>query len=76
MVVNNLLDLRLKLGGDGAGGDFFQERSLRSSEVSTEFGFPFGNLIDGYGVKLEKICVNVESKKEQDIKLTRPLTPA
>ena len=53
MLLDNLLDLRLHLGGDLALCDLFEESSLCRGQVSTELSFPLDDLFDGDGVKLE-----------------------
>ena len=52
MVLDDLLDLALQIGGDVTSGNLLEESSLRCGEVSTEVSFPFGDLVDGDGVKL------------------------
>lgn len=52
VLLDNLLDLSLDLGGDVASGDLLEEGGLLGSEVFTELGFPFGDLVDRDGVKL------------------------
>jgi len=51
MVLNNLLDLGLKFRRDDTGGDLLEE-SILGGEMATEFGFPFGDLVDGDGIEL------------------------
>lgn len=52
MVFNDLLDLRLDLGGDLTLGDLLEERAVGGGEVRTELTFPAGDLVDGDGVEL------------------------
>lgn len=56
MVLDDLLDLRLELGGDVAGGNLLEERALCRRQVLAELSFPLGDLVDGDGVKLKGIC--------------------
>lgn len=53
MVLNNLLDLGLHIGGDITSGDFGEEGGLCGVQVLTELGLPLGDLVDGDGIKLE-----------------------
>ena len=52
VVLDDLLDLRLELGCDRAGGDLLEERSLRRGQVLAELSLPLGDLVDGDGVEL------------------------
>ena len=76
MLLDDLLDLRLNLGGDVALGDLLEESALSRGEVSTELAFPAGDLVDGDGVELEAVMALVRSKREDNNLRTRPLTPA
>ena len=76
MVLDDLLDLGLDFGGDGASGDLGEEGLVRAGEVSTELAFPAGDLVDGDGVELEAVMELVRSKCEDANLRTRPLTPA
>ena len=51
MVLNNLLDLSLELGGDVASRDLVEELGL-GVEVLTELSLPLGDLVNGDGVEL------------------------
>ena len=53
MVLYDLLDLRLDLGGDLALGDFLEETAVGGGEVRTELAFPASDLVDGDGVELQ-----------------------
>ena len=52
MLLDDLLDLRLNLGGDVALGDLLEQSTLGSGEVSTELTLPARDLVDGDRVKL------------------------
>ena len=52
MVLDDLLDLGLNFGCDGAGGDLGEEGLVRAGEVGTELSFPPDDLVDGDGVEL------------------------
>ena len=54
MVLDDLLDLGLGLGGDGALGDLLQELTLGGGQVSTELLLPAGDLVNGDGVELRE----------------------
>ena len=52
MLLDDLLDLGLDLGGDVTDGDLGEEGAVGASEVSTELSLPLGDLVDGDRVKL------------------------
>ena len=52
MLLNDLLDLALELGGDVASGDLLKELGLSGGQVSTELTLPASDLVDGDGVEL------------------------
>jgi hypothetical protein len=51
VVLNDLLDLLLKLGGDVALRDLLEEGLLGRREVRAELSLPLGDLVDGDRVK-------------------------
>ena len=52
MLLDDLLDLRLNLGGDVALRDLLEQGTLGGGEVSTELTLPARDLVDGDRVKL------------------------
>ena len=52
MLLDDLLDLGLDLGGDVADGELGEEGAVGASEVSTELSLPLGDLVDRDRVKL------------------------
>ena len=50
MVLDDLLNLRLNLGGDLALGNLLEESALSGGEMCTELGFPAGDLVNRDGV--------------------------
>ena len=55
MLLDDLLDLGLDLGGDVTDGDLGEEGAVGASKVSTELSLPLGDLVDGDGVELWRI---------------------
>ena len=53
MLLDNLPDLALKLGGDVALRNLGEEAALGGSQVLTELTLPLGDLLNGDGVKLQ-----------------------
>ena len=62
VVLDNLLDFTLNLGGDITLRDLLQQSSLCRGQVRTELSLPFCDLVDGNGVKL---CDDSESRTKQ-----------
>lgn len=52
MVLDDLLDLRLHVGCHVSSRNLLEEGALGCGQMLTEFGLPFGDLIDGDGVEL------------------------
>lgn len=53
MLLNDLLDLRLGLRGDGTLGDLGEEGLLGAGEMVPELELPAGDLVDGDRVELK-----------------------
>ena len=60
MVLNNLLDLGLKLGVDQSKSDLLEERIL-GGKVASELGLPLGDLVDRDGVE-ETVDTSVDDR--------------
>ena len=52
MILDNLLDFTLNLGGDITLRDLLQQSRLCRGQVRTELTLPFCDLVDGDGIKL------------------------
>lgn len=59
MVLNDLLDLGLDLGGDVADRDLGEELAVSRGQVSTELSLPLDDLVDGDGVELRRTVSKV-----------------
>ena len=51
MILDDLLDLALKLRGNVAGSDLGEESALGGGKVFTELSLPLGDLVDRDGVE-------------------------
>lgn len=60
MVLNNLLDLGLKLGVDKSKSDLLEERIL-GGKVTTELGLPLGDLVNRNRVE-ETVDTSVDDR--------------
>ena len=69
MVLDDLLDLGLKLRVDVTLGNLGEEGLLSGSEVLTELSLPLGDLLNGDGVELGKtLATNKRHVKEKNLR--------
>jgi hypothetical protein len=53
VVLDDLFDFLFHLGGNSARGDLLEQSILRRGQVSAEFFFPLGDLVNWDGIELQ-----------------------